>query len=96
MAPILRNKVAAIASSVFRSKKSPQGSKTFAGSDTANPQKGNEGFSRLGGTELHKDADSSRQGSDGDVEKASQGQLGHPEQKNEGNPGVHGVSLGDL
>ncbi|KAL8854181.1 MAG: hypothetical protein Q9198_010935, partial [Flavoplaca austrocitrina] len=95
MAPILRNKVAAVVFSVFRSKKSPQESKTFAGSDTANPLKENEGFSRLGSTDLLKDADSSRQGSDGDVEKGSQGQLRHPEQKDEANPGVHGVSLGD-
>lgn len=86
MAPILRSKVVAVATSVFRSKRSPRESMGFTGPSAANAHKEKKGFSRLAGAGLG-DMGSSRQGSGGDEEKGvvSQTQGRESEQKEEAN-----------
>ena len=86
MAPILRSKVVDVATSVFRSKRSPRESMGFTGPSAANAHKEKKGFSRLAGAGLG-DMGSSRQGSGGDEEKGivSQTQGRESEQKEEAN-----------
>lgn len=70
IASFLRTKIVAVATSVFRSKKSsPQASSAFTSPSAANTHKEKKGFARLvvGGP---KGVDGNRQGSDGDEEMA--------------------------
>ncbi|KAL8849210.1 MAG: hypothetical protein Q9221_005788 [Calogaya cf. arnoldii] len=67
MAPILRTKVVAVSTSVFRSKKLSQTSNTFTNPSAANEHKEKKGWARLVGAGA-QDTGSEKQRSDGDEE----------------------------
>ncbi|KAL8671650.1 MAG: hypothetical protein Q9168_003856 [Polycauliona sp. 1 TL-2023] len=96
MAPFLRTKVAAVATSIFRSKKSLPSSETFNGHGVTDAHKEKRGFLRLGRAKP-TDAGSSKTGSDVDPEMGvdPQGSRQEPqaEENNEGNVGVDEVRL---
>ncbi|KAL8995726.1 MAG: hypothetical protein Q9169_004584 [Polycauliona sp. 2 TL-2023] len=89
MAPFLRSKIAAVATSIFRSKTSGQASVDLISHGATNAHKEKRGFSRLGRVKTRKTGSSS-QGSDRDPEVGleSQSQAQEQETKNEGNFGI--------